>query len=74
VTTVFGASLVAEGSDQRDAAVAISAMTLDPLTAVTQLMEPKLGDLGYELSQPSAVIRDGKHGESIDVVDFAKGP
>lgn len=37
-------------------------------------MEPKLGDLGDELSQPSVVIRDGKRGESIDMVDFAKGP
>jgi hypothetical protein len=40
-------------------------MTLDPLTAVTQLMEPKLGDLGDELSKPSAVIRDGLVDEAL---------
>jgi hypothetical protein len=49
-------------------------MTLYPLTAVTQLMEPKLGDLGDELGQPSVVIRDGMVDGSFDVVDFAKGP
>jgi hypothetical protein len=37
-------------------------------------MEPKLGDLGDELSKPSVVIRDGMVDGSFDVVDFAKDP